>query len=155
MGELRSQALRDKHRAEVAEMTLKGKTQYEIAEALNVSVGTVSRDLAWAKAEWREQAQAAVAEQKAVEVAKVNVLERVHWDAWDKTNDVRHLAGVMDCIKRRGEIYGIDAPKKIAPTTPDGQSEYDPISRAREQLVGKLTSVFAAIGATAISASDQ
>lgn len=155
MAEIRSTAQRDKHRAEVAELTLKGKTQYEIAELLGVSAGTVSRDLAFVRAEWREQAQAAVAEQMALEVAKINVLERTHWDAWEESKDPRHLTGVGWCIERRCSIYGVDAPKKIAPTTPDGQSEYDPISRAREQLVGKLTAVFAAIGATAVSTGNQ
>jgi predicted transcriptional regulator len=34
--------------------------------------------------------------------------------------DPRYLAGVQWCINRRIEILGLDAPKKIAPTTPDG-----------------------------------
>jgi hypothetical protein len=30
------------------------------------------------------------------------------------------LAGVMSCINKRCELLGLDAPKKIAPTNPDG-----------------------------------
>lgn len=32
------------------------------------------------------------------------------------------LDGVMKCIDRRCKLLGLDAPTKIAPTTPDGQS---------------------------------
>lgn len=151
MSEVRSVAKRDAHRASIAEMTLKGRTQSEIAESLDISAATVARDLAWLRAEWREQAQVAITEQRAIEIAKLNNLERIRWDAWDDTKDPRHLDGVERCIAQRREIFGIDAPKKIAPTTPDGLSEYDPIARARELFVGKLTSLFAAVGATAIS----
>lgn len=32
-----------------------------------------------------------------------------------------YLAGVMSCIERRCKLLGLDAPTKIAPTTPDGK----------------------------------
>lgn len=35
------------------------------------------------------------------------------------------LAGVMSCIERRCKLLGLDAPTKIAPTSPDGKEQYD------------------------------
>jgi hypothetical protein len=35
------------------------------------------------------------------------------------------LAGVNKCIERRCKILGLDAPTKVAPTTPDGCNEYN------------------------------
>jgi hypothetical protein len=35
-----------------------------------------------------------------------------------------YLAGVQWCIERRCKILGIDAPVKVAPTTPDGANPY-------------------------------
>lgn len=38
------------------------------------------------------------------------------------------LAGVERCQQERAKILGLYAPVKVAPTTPDGESPYDPIS---------------------------
>lgn len=38
--------------------------------------------------------------------------------------DARFLSVVRDCIARRCQILGLDAPKKVAPTDPTGEKEY-------------------------------
>ena len=45
-----------------------------------------------------------------------------------QTGDVGWLSLILDIIKRRCAIFGFDAPKKIAPTPPDGPEPYQPIN---------------------------
>lgn len=49
-----------------------------------------------------------------------------------------YLAGVMSCIERRCKMLGLDAPTKVAPTTPDGLKPYiasDEMAKARESAL--------------------
>ena len=85
---------------------------------------------------------------------KVDRLEREYWAAWEaskeerqtttteqtadaeaerlkadirkkeRTGDPRYLAGVERCIAKRCGILGLNAPHKVAPTTPDGERPY-------------------------------
>lgn len=48
-----------------------------------------------------------------------------------------YLAGVMNCIERRCKLLGLDAPTKVAPTTPDGK-ESIPIAIVQPGIVQKL-----------------
>jgi len=41
-----------------------------------------------------------------------------------QNGDPRFLLGVQWCIERRCKIIGIDAPTKLAPTTPDGKESF-------------------------------
>lgn len=130
---------RDKRR--IAELYLQGRLQSEIGGELGVSQSTVSRVLKELQVEWREASAVAVAVAKAQELARLDVLEREYWAAWQasqrpvKKTSVRQggpigsgtvsaiettesvgnpafLAGVMACIQRRCEILGVDAPRK-------------------------------------------
>jgi hypothetical protein len=84
-------------------------------------------------------------------LARIDRLEQQYWDAWqasknerqisvteqtsgdgeklkagirkvEQTGDPRYLAGVQWC--QRCKILGLNAPQKIAPTTPDGREPY-------------------------------
>ena len=61
-----------------------------------------------------------------------------------KTGDPRYLQGVERCIQQRIKIIGIEAPTKIAPTTPDGEQPYKSgitdaeFSRSIETLINAI-----------------
>lgn len=72
-------------RQKVAALYLRGRTQREIAAAVDVDQATVSRDLKAVQKEWSEQAQADLAERKAVELAKIDELERTYHEGWERS----------------------------------------------------------------------
>lgn len=131
-----AQIARDRRRA--ADWYLQGRLQAEIAISLGLSGATVSRDLKTMQAQWLEEARADFSEAKARELAKIDQVEREHWEGWrrsclhsaakrtemDATSNVekvitivkaqagdpRFLAGILKCIERRCKLLGLDAP---------------------------------------------
>jgi len=108
-------------------------TRAEIAERLNARVGVrytlsprqVGYDLQKLSRAWRMAAHLDVNTAKQRELARLEVLEREHWLAWqkvsaDKQTAPKYLAGVLDCIRRRCAILGLDAPKRQELTGADG-----------------------------------
>lgn len=88
---------------------------------------------------YRENHALEVDRARAVELARINKLERTYWDAWEKSlleakrtktstksggdstaevqrierlGDPRYLDGVQWCIERRCKLLGVDAPEK-------------------------------------------
>jgi predicted transcriptional regulator len=72
-------------RKRVAELYLAGLTQWETAEKLGVVQSTVSKDLAVIRGEWLASALQDFDARKAEELAKVDRLERVALDAWERS----------------------------------------------------------------------
>jgi len=128
--------------------------QTELAERLGVDRSTISRDLTTLKARWKESGIRDLNMAKGQELERLDALEREYWQAWeqskgpheittteqttdsdgervkaairkeDQHGDPRYLDGVQRCIEQRCKILGINAPQKIAPTTPDGQEPF-------------------------------
>lgn len=127
-------------RLAIAEMYLQGKLQADIAEELGISQTSVSRDLQAIRKAWMNSAIVNYNEAKAQELAKIDVLEREYWRAWEaskedaevvrqkgspesvneitktikgQTGDPAFLQGIQWCINKRCEIFGLDAPTVI------------------------------------------
>jgi hypothetical protein len=142
---------RESHLEQVTEMYLRGKFQSEIAVALKISQPQVSYDVAIIQKRWRESSLVNWDEARAKELERIDSLEREYWAAWEASKTERtkkrqrkgatgaidasieteqrdgnpaFLAGVIACIDRRCKILGLDAPTKIAPTTPDGNDPF-------------------------------
>ena len=81
----RTASQRDKDLQITAELYLAGRNQYEIAEVIGVSQGTISNDLKAIRAMWRERAVIAFSERKAEELARLDKLEREYWQAWERS----------------------------------------------------------------------
>jgi Helix-turn-helix domain len=143
-----------KDRAEIAALYLQGHTQRDIGVKLGLSRQQVGYDLDAVRREWLQSSLMDFNARKAEELARINRLEQHYWAAWEaskkerqtstteqttgadgerlkagirkeeQTGEARYLAGVQWCISKRCEILGLDAPKKIAPTTPDGREPY-------------------------------
>jgi hypothetical protein len=130
-------------RRRVVALYLQGKSQAEIARELGVAISTVCKDLHAIQAEWRESTLTDFNAARAKELAAIDALERVHWEAWNQSRgDVEvmtartgtnnhgpyderqlrthksagnpaHLAGVHACIEKRSKIMGFYAPEKL------------------------------------------
>jgi hypothetical protein len=141
-------------RAEIAQLYLQGKLQSEIGATLGLSRQQIGYELKAVRQEWLQSSIVDFNAKKAEELARIDHLERNYWAAWESSKkerqtstteqvtcaagdrlkaalrkeeqvgDPRFLAGVQWCISKRCEILGLDAPKKIAPTTPDGRQPY-------------------------------
>src|SRR5262245_40732431 len=82
----REQALR-----ETAALYLRGLTQVEIAQRLNVSRQQIGYDLKLLQRRWQESALADFNTKKAAELAKVDELERTYWQAWERSCQIREV----------------------------------------------------------------
>jgi hypothetical protein len=136
-----------RRREHVADLYIQGHTQVAIAEKLGVKQPTISQDLTAIRKLWRESSIRNFDEAKELELQKLDRVEREAWAAWERSQkptqsatvegdgvpkrsrktisqrngDPRYLDTVLKCVAARRAILGLDAPTKIAPTTPDGQ----------------------------------
>jgi len=94
-----------KRREDVARGRLRGWTQRQLAEYLNVSVGTVNRDLACLQEEWKAAALTSIEEHKIRVLAELAEVKR-RGHATDNMN------AVLQAIKAEVDILGLDAPAK-------------------------------------------
>jgi hypothetical protein len=51
-------------------------------------------------------------------------LDELLLEMWPKKNKITYLDRILKIMERRAKLFGLDAPAKIAPTSPDGQTEY-------------------------------
>jgi hypothetical protein len=118
----------------ITKMHLEGRSQYEIAAELNLSQPAICRDLAEVRRRWREASLIDINEAKQRELARIDLLEREYWQAWErsqedmiKTHSARDdregdrvsvtreprdgnpafLSGVQWCVEQRCKILGI------------------------------------------------
>lgn len=78
---------------ETARMYLEGKSQWEIAGFLGVSVMCVHRDLKKLSHRWTAKADIDFDAKKAEELAKLDRVERTAWEAWDKSCKQKEIKG--------------------------------------------------------------
>jgi hypothetical protein len=72
-------------RKAVAELYLAEQPQYRIAQQLKVNVRTVKRDLALLRQQWLQAARVDFAERKARELAKLDRVEELAWEGWQRS----------------------------------------------------------------------
>lgn len=82
----------EQRQRQVAELTLKGHTQSEIAGRLGVTQPTVSNDLKAIRAAWRQASvrdfDAAFSEQ----LEMLTLVQREAWEAWERSKGPGHTA---------------------------------------------------------------
>ena len=144
-------AYRAERRQRVAELYIQGWTQTKIAAELNVTQGTISKDLKALQREWRESRIRDFDAARELELQRLDRLEREAWAAWlrsqeplestkvlndasggkkaqkltqHRDGDPRFLEQIHKCITSRRALLGLDAPTRIAPTSPDGEEAY-------------------------------
>jgi hypothetical protein len=130
-----------RRRQQVANLYLQGWPQAEIAEHLQIAQSTVSNDLKRIHAEWRSSTIRDFDMLQAIELQKLDRLEREAWAAWERSQkpsqqarikganseqnadrlvknqvgDPRFLEQVHKCISARRALLGLDAPTRIEP----------------------------------------
>src|SRR5262245_38479758 len=72
-------------RHKVNALYCQGKSQYFIAKVIGVTQACVSKDLSALRDKWAEENSEAVGKRIAVELAKIDNVERTAWEAWDKS----------------------------------------------------------------------
>ncbi len=145
----RSVAQLDRDRMVIAAMYLKGMLMSDIAKRVGVSMMTISRDLKVIREDWRKATTADYDTLKMREIATIDLLERTHWEAWErsttatsvekvwdaaeeewfletteelhaKPGDPRFLSGVRDCVRDRCDLLGIKPADRLELTGKDG-----------------------------------
>jgi hypothetical protein len=137
----------DQRRQEVARRYVRGQSQTEIALELDVTQGTISTDLKAIRQQWRESAVRDFDLAREEQLRRIEAVQREAWGAWERSKkphqeatvdgegqsqrtrkrvrnqngDPRYLEVVLRCIHGHRALLGLDAPTKIAPTTPDGK----------------------------------
>jgi len=168
-----SQLARDRRR--IAELYLEGWLQADIAEELELSQSTISNDLNALHKQWLESSLIDFDQAKAVEIAKVDKLEREYYRAWRESKEDKEisvtekaggekprskaqirregqvgnpsfLAGVQWCIERRCKILGIDAPQKMQVLSDNDLDAAIATELARLAAVGEAADVRASEG---------
>jgi len=80
---LANELARDRRR--IADLYLKGWLQADIADELQLSQTTISRDLKTMQGKWIAAALIDFNQAKGNEIAKIDRLEREHWAAWERS----------------------------------------------------------------------
>src|SRR5215472_8086356 len=82
---------RERDLRETTALYLRGLTQAEIAQRLNVSRQQIGYDLKLLQRRWQESALADFNAKKAAELAKMDELERTYWEAWERSCQFREV----------------------------------------------------------------
>lgn len=93
-----------KRRRRVAELYLRGWSQREIADDIDMSVATVNRDLSAIQEQWTESALIDMDVAMARQLARLQKLEDEAWEAWHKSKEDK----TIEKKKRRERIASGD-----------------------------------------------
>lgn len=139
-----------RRRETVADLYVQGWSQTQISREMGVAQPTICTDLKAIQQQWKESSIRDFDLLREREVRKLDRLEREAWEAWrrsqnpaqstvvstsgdaqrrqetvkEQTGDPRYLDVVNKCIAGRRALLGLDAPTRIAPTSPDGEEAY-------------------------------
>lgn len=112
-----ARARRDARRAEVASLVLQEIEQQEIARKLGVNPGTISRDVTVLREAWRATAVERTAEERSIELAKLQRDEQMLRRKMSRCADPVKTALVYDRVakvmERRSKILGLDMPTRV------------------------------------------
>lgn len=153
---------REQRRAEIARLYLTGLPQWKIGKALNIDTSQVNTELATLRERWRAAAIRDFDELRSQEVAKIDQVEVEFWQAWERSKqakqktstkrktgenpsdeagvvreesygDPRFLDGVLKCVEKRCQLFGLNAPNRIV-LDPAGKANYGPFLTDEERL---------------------
>jgi hypothetical protein len=122
----RSPSQRDADLQSIAKMSLQGMVEVAITAELNrtnpysLSRSQVHSDLAELRRFWRDKAAGDTAEQLGFELAKLNHVEQVGWEGFDKSHEVNWLNLVLKASAQRVSLLGLAKPVVMQFSTPDG-----------------------------------
>lgn len=128
-------------RVKAFELRKKGNNYREIARELKVSPATIVLDVKAVMKELVKEQQKEAEGYRVLELDRLETLQVKMWEQVEK-GDQGAVDRVLRIMERRARLLGLDAPAKIAPTTPDGKEPYDAgSSSALAELRSRLDSL--------------
>lgn len=131
----------------------KGASYEELHNQLGVSKATAHRLVQAALAELDKELAESAAEVRrlmleTLDTAKVKVMGRI------ERGDMNAVHKLVLLEERRAKLLGLDAPAKVAQTTPEGEALPPALdlSKLSDEQLAQLESIYAAAGATATEA---
>jgi hypothetical protein len=107
---------------------LAGKTYREVGQLMGFSEQRAHQLVTQELQRLNALRAEAAAEVMRLEAERLDALLAGLWDA-AKGGDVAAVDKVLAIMGRRAKLYGLDAPTKVAPTTPDGSAPWEPALR--------------------------
>jgi hypothetical protein len=136
---------RERDLRELAALYLRGLTQFEIAQRLNVSRQQVGYDLKVLQRRWQESALGDFNAKKAAELAKMDELERTYWEAWERSCQAREVTTQEKTQGGEGQSEDARLKAGVRKEQRDGNPEFlRGVERCIEMRC-KITGAFAAI----------
>lgn len=83
---------RDRDLATIAELRLKGWTQQQIADYLEVNQATISRDLKMLETRWKESSMRDFDAERGMQLDRLDLLEREYWQAWERSQESKETS---------------------------------------------------------------
>jgi len=124
-----------KRRKEVANLYLKGYTQQQIADKLEVSRQTINGDVQAVLAQWRDETSHDMSERVAKQAMELADMRLRAWSAYQKAvgenrdgqsekrprseKELNALALLLRIQEREAKLYGLDAPNRTEVSTPE------------------------------------
>lgn len=147
-------------RRQVVDLYLQGWSQAAIATELEIGQTSVSRDLRIVQQEWRESSIRDFDQLRTIELAKIDLVEREAWAAWQRSQkpaqsavvngegagqrarktlknqygDPRFLEQVNKCIAQRRALMGLDVSIPFGPLE-DLSDDIGSLATRRERIV--------------------
>lgn len=141
MSNKNQQAEREYRRKQIAANLLAGLNYREMAEALDVSLGTIKNDVDMVLSRWqREQVEAVDAHITLAE----RRLDRALNAIWDQVlaGDTKAIMAMLKLEERRAKLRGLDEPDKVEHSGSVAQRPADPLegldADARTHLIDNL-----------------
>ena len=114
-----------------------GASFQSIANQLGVSKSTAHKAVSTALAALREQNDELAKALQTLEADRLDVLQLGIWtDA--ARGDLAAIQTVLRIMERRARLLGLDAPTKVAPTSPQGDQPYQPGAMSAEERRARI-----------------
>lgn len=92
--------------------------------------------------EKREEISSQAEDLRALDIARIDRMIQGVWPKATTGNDYPAIDRVLRLMERRAKLLGLDAPTKIAPTSPDGETPYAPVMTDTERAA-RIASIMA------------
>lgn len=151
---------REKAKSKAARIWAKGATIAQIAEQVGVSHSQAEKYVATFRQQWRETKARDIEDRIAELLAENSEVKLEAWREWrrskrnlkktksgttdkgsfdstetiDQCADPRYLQVIQKSIDFQADLYGVRPPKKIAPTTPEGNPLFGFLQKSVEEM---------------------
>jgi DNA-binding transcriptional MerR regulator len=136
----------------VAQLRVQGYSIRDITHALeerkevNPATGqpwgqaTVARDVTLLLADWKRDAARDTASHQAQHLADLRAVRKAAWGAGE-------WGAILRALKQESELLGLNAPQKVAPTTPAGDKPWQPdTTGATDAFLHEVATLLAQFG---------